>query len=112
MTGARLLTVALQEAGVDTIFALSSGSPPAAIAVVRVNGPLAGPALAQLSRGRAEPAPRRAVMRTLTVPRGTVLDQALILWFPGPATASLGVPGRPWSAEGAAPRRRKVSVAA
>ncbi|MBH0111464.1 tRNA uridine-5-carboxymethylaminomethyl(34) synthesis GTPase MnmE [Novosphingobium sp. YJ-S2-02] len=72
----------------DTIFALSSGSPPAAIAVVRVSGPLAKPALAQLSGGRAEPAPRRAVMRTLTVPRGTVLDQALVLWFPGPATAT------------------------
>ena len=72
----------------DTIFALSSGSPPAAIAVVRVSGPLAGPALAQLSSGKSEPAPRRAVMRSLTVPRGTVLDQALVLWFPGPATAT------------------------
>lgn len=71
----------------DTIFALSSGSPPAAIAVVRVSGPQAGAALAALA-GRL-PRPRTASYRTLRVPRETTeLDRALVLWFPGPATAT------------------------
>ncbi|WP_067732215.1 tRNA uridine-5-carboxymethylaminomethyl(34) synthesis GTPase MnmE [Novosphingobium naphthalenivorans] len=70
----------------DTIFALSSGSPPAAIAVVRVSGPQAGAALAALAGGL--PKPRMASYRTLRVSRGTVLDQALVLWFPGSRTAT------------------------
>ncbi len=71
----------------DTIFALSSGSPPAAIAVIRVSGPGAGTALAALAG--ALPQPRRASFRTLRVPRETtVLDRALVLWLPGPATAT------------------------
>jgi tRNA modification GTPase len=70
----------------DTIFALSSGSPPAAIAVVRLSGPQAGAALAALAG--TLPSPRRASYRTLRVSRGTVLDRALVLWFPGPDTAT------------------------
>lgn len=70
----------------DTIFALSSGSPPAAIAVVRLSGPQAGDALSALCG--ALPEPRRASYRTLRVSRETVLDRALVLWFPGPATAT------------------------
>lgn len=70
----------------DTIFALSSGSPPAAIAIVRVSGPRAGAALAALAGGL--PRPRMASYRSLRVSRGTVLDQALVLWFPGPRTAT------------------------
>ncbi|WP_333605608.1 tRNA uridine-5-carboxymethylaminomethyl(34) synthesis GTPase MnmE [Novosphingobium sp.] len=70
----------------DTIFALSSGSPPAAIAVVRMSGAEAGAALAALAGDL--PKPWRASYRTLRVPRGTVLDQALVLWFPGPGTAT------------------------
>ncbi|MFS0849023.1 tRNA uridine-5-carboxymethylaminomethyl(34) synthesis GTPase MnmE [Novosphingobium panipatense] len=70
----------------DTIFALSSGSPPAAIAIIRISGPAAGSALAALAGG--VPAPRRASYRELRVPRGTLLDRALVLWFPGPNTAS------------------------
>jgi tRNA modification GTPase len=70
----------------DTIFALSSGSPPAAIAVVRLSGPRAGEALSALSG--TLPEPRHASYRTLRVPRGTVLDRALVLWFPGPRTAT------------------------
>lgn len=70
----------------DTIFALSSGSPPAAIAVVRISGPLAGTVLSALA-GRL-PEPRKASFRALHVPRGTLLDHALVLWFPGPATAT------------------------
>lgn len=70
----------------DTIFALSSGSPPAAIAVVRVSGPRAGVALAALAGDL--PRPRVASYRTLRVSRETVLDQALVLWFPGLRTAT------------------------
>ncbi|SFG23291.1 tRNA modification GTPase trmE [Novosphingobium sp. CF614] len=75
----------------DTIFALSSGSPPAAVAIVRVSGLQAGAALAALAGGL--PRPRLASYRTLRVPRGTmqdeaVLDRALVLWFPGPRTAT------------------------
>lgn len=70
----------------DTIFALSSGAPPAAIAVVRVSGPLAGTALHALT-ARDLP-PRRAVSVTLRDGAGALLDRALALWLPGPQTAS------------------------
>lgn len=70
----------------DTIFALSSGAPPAAIAVVRISGPLAGDALRALA-GRSLP-PRRAVAATLRDQAGAVLDRALALWLPGPTTAT------------------------
>ncbi len=70
----------------DTIFALSSGAPPAAIAVVRVSGPQAGGALTALA-GRSLP-PRRAVTATLRDAAGAVLDRCLALWLPGPGTAT------------------------
>jgi tRNA modification GTPase len=70
----------------DTIFALSSGMPPAAIAVVRVSGPGAGEALRTLA-GRLPP-PRRASLAALKDADGALLDQGLLLWFPGPATAT------------------------
>ena len=70
----------------DTIFALSSGAPPAAIGVVRISGPSAGRALEQLA-GRL-PEPRMASLRTLRGAGGEVLDRALVLWFPGPRTAT------------------------
>jgi tRNA modification GTPase len=60
--------------------------PPAAIGVVRVSGPLAGEALHQLA-GRL-PAPRRASVGDLRDAAGAPLDRALLLWFPGPATAT------------------------
>ncbi|MEC9068285.1 MAG: tRNA uridine-5-carboxymethylaminomethyl(34) synthesis GTPase MnmE [Pseudomonadota bacterium] len=71
----------------DTIFALSSGSPPAGIAVVRVSGPAAGEALRMLAGGRLPPA-RRAAARTLRDAEGGPLDHALVLWMPGPRTAT------------------------
>lgn len=70
----------------DTIFALSSGPPPAAIAVVRISGPDAGHALRSLA-GRLPP-PRRARLARLADRDGGVLDEALVLWLPGPATAT------------------------
>jgi tRNA modification GTPase len=67
----------------DTIFALSSGRPPAAIAVVRISGPQARDALVALA-GRV-PEPRVATFARLRVPvSGEVIDEALVLWFPGP----------------------------
>ena len=69
----------------DTIYALSSGRPPAAIAIVRVSGCAAGQAVLMLAG--MLPAPRRATLRTLRGDAG-VLDHALVLWFPGPATAT------------------------
>src|SRR4051794_21268581 len=69
----------------DTIFALSSGRPPAAIAVVRISGPQARVALECLS-GRLPP-PRQASLARLRDPAtGESLDEALALWFPGPAS--------------------------
>jgi tRNA modification GTPase len=70
----------------DTIFALSSGTPPAGIAIVRVSGPRAGAALRALSG--SVPAPRRARRAALRDQGGNLLDEALILWFPGPNTVT------------------------
>jgi tRNA modification GTPase len=60
--------------------------PPSAIAVLRVSGPRAGSALAALA-GRLPP-PRHASLAELSDAQGAPLDRALILWFPGPATAT------------------------
>lgn len=70
----------------DTIFALSSGAPPAAIAVVRVSGPQALEALERLA-GPLPPA-RRAALRRLRESTGAPLDEALVLVFPGPHSAT------------------------
>ncbi|MGE0415226.1 MAG: tRNA uridine-5-carboxymethylaminomethyl(34) synthesis GTPase MnmE [Acetobacteraceae bacterium] len=71
--------------GVDTIFAMASGAGRAAIAVMRLSGPAARRAVAALCRDRV-PAPRQAALRRLRGPDGSELDQAIILWLPGPAT--------------------------
>jgi len=69
----------------DTIFALATAPGRAAVAVVRVSGP--GSAAALVALAGALPAPRYAALRTLRDPRsGERLDQALTLWFPGPAS--------------------------
>ena len=69
----------------STIFALSSGRPPAAIAVVRISGPRARRALERLT-GRV-PQPRQATLVRLREPAsGEVIDEALALWFPAPAS--------------------------
>lgn len=70
----------------DTIFALSSGAPPAAIGVIRVSGPDAGTALEQLTGSTLEP--RRPSLKVLRNTLGEELDQALAIWFPGPNTAT------------------------
>lgn len=65
----------------DTIFALSSGPPPAALAVIRISGPESFAAVERLAG--ALPSPRRAVLRTLR-DGDEHLDKALVLIFPGP----------------------------
>jgi tRNA modification GTPase len=72
-----------------TIFALSSGRPPAAIAVVRVCGPNARLALEKLI-GRV-PQPRQAALARVCDPQsGDVIDEALALWFPAPHSETGG----------------------
>ena len=70
----------------QTIFALSSGRAPSAIAVVRVSGSQAGLVLATLA-GKL-PAPRQASRRLLYDAAGQPIDDAVVLWFPGPGSAT------------------------
>ena len=70
----------------DTIFALSSGAPPAAIGVVRISGPhavRAGERLTGMPLNARKPS-----LRTLRGENGDVLDTALVLWFDAPNTAT------------------------
>ena len=69
-----------------TIYALSSGSGRAGIAVVRLSGSLAGSALAKLAG--TLPEPRRATLRKLKAADGQIIDEAMVLWFPGPHSAT------------------------
>jgi len=69
----------------DTIVALASGRPPAAIAVIRLSGRRAA-ATVQALCGRLPP-PRHASLATFRDPRsGEALDQGLVLFLPGPAS--------------------------
>lgn len=77
----------MTDGAADTIYALSSGSPPAAIAVVRISGPAAGEALKALA-GRI-PSERRPSLAAIRHPASSeLLDRALLLWFPGPNSAT------------------------
>ncbi len=69
-----------------TIFAPATAPGRAAIAVVRISGPDARAALRALAGD--VPPPRRASRRRLRTPDGEALDDALVLWFPGPASYS------------------------
>ena len=70
----------------DTIFALSSGGGVAGVAVVRLSGDRAGQTLCAMT-GRGLPEARRAALFTLRAPDdGKTLDQALVLWLPGPGS--------------------------
>ncbi len=71
----------------DTIFALSSGRPPAAVSIIRVSGPAAHDAGRRMAG--MLPEARTAAVRELRHPTsGEVLDQALVLRFDGPASAT------------------------
>ena len=71
----------------QTIFALSSGRPPAAISIVRISGPqahAAGKAIA-----RELPEARMAALRELRHPlTGEMLDDAIVLRFDAPASST------------------------
>ena len=71
----------------DTIFALSSGQPPAAVSVIRISGPSATAAAAQIAG--TLPEPRTAAVRVLRDPAsGDMLDEAVVLLFLAPASAT------------------------
>lgn len=95
----------------ETIYALSTGGARAGLAVIRLSGPASGPALdalcgvpdtaadpaagaipvpgidAKKTSGLPRPSARRASLRRLCDPEsGLHLDQALVLWLPGPET--------------------------
>jgi tRNA modification GTPase len=68
-----------------TIFAPATGTGRSGIAVIRLSGPAAGAAVTALAGDL--PPPRRATRRRLREPgRDNLLDDALVLWFPGPAS--------------------------
>ncbi len=70
-----------------TIYALASGRPPAAIAIVRVSGAAAHEAGTRIA-GVLPPA-REASLRALRHPHsGLLLDHGLVLRFDGPASAT------------------------
>ena len=71
----------------DTIFALASGRPPAAVSIIRVSGSAAHRA-AEWIAGKL-PAARTAVLRELRHPQTSdLLDEALVLRFDAPASAT------------------------
>lgn len=71
----------------DTIFAVSSGRPPAAISVIRISGPQAQ--AGALAMAGSLPEPRTAAVRALRHPgSGELLDDALVLRFDAPASAT------------------------
>src|SRR6185295_6645143 len=70
----------------QTIFALSSGRPPSAIALVRVSGSQAGKIVAALAG--TTPTPRVATRALLKDVGQRPIDDAIVLWFPAPASAT------------------------
>lgn len=70
----------------QTIFALSSGRPPSAIALVRISGSQAGQIVTALA-GRM-PLPRTATRALLKDVGQRPIDDAVLLWFPAPASAT------------------------
>ena len=67
----------------DTIFALSSGAGRSAIAVIRMSGPAVRTAV--MAMVGTLPQPRHARLCVIREPSsGRALDQALVLFFPGP----------------------------
>jgi tRNA modification GTPase len=70
----------------QTIFALASGRPPSAISIVRVSGPQARVALTVFA-GKL-PEPRVATHVLLRDADRRPMDDAVVLWFPAPASAT------------------------
>ena len=71
----------------DTIFALASGRPPAAISVIRISGPRSHAAAERIAGSL--PQPRTVAVRELRNPAsGELLDEALLLRFDAPGSAT------------------------
>ena len=70
----------------DTIFALSSGAPPAGIGIIRITGPRVRAALMAVA-GKV-PEPRRAARVAFRNLAGEVLDDGLALFFAGPRSVT------------------------
>ncbi len=83
--------MAVSRGASDTIIALASGAGRAGVAVIRASGPGSAGMLRALmriegivSRETSLPEPRRAATRMLHDDQGGFLDEALVLWMPGP----------------------------
>ena len=70
-----------------TIFALASGRPPAAIAVIRLSGPAVRATVTAMT-GRLPPPRRMTSTRIVDPATRTVIDHALAVWFAAPASAT------------------------
>ena len=68
----------------ETIYALSSGSLPAGVAVIRLSGDLSF-FIAESLVGTLPP-PRQAALKTIRTRNGLVVDRGLVLIFSGPAS--------------------------
>ena len=68
----------------DTIYALASGAAAGAVSLLRLSGPGSAEAVRRLAGGL--PPPRHASLRRLRAADGEILDHALVLWFPSPAS--------------------------
>jgi len=74
------------EAGPDTIYAVASGHGRAAVAIIRLSGNVTASVLEALLDA-PHPPPRRASLRALKHPETReTLDQAVVIWMPGPAS--------------------------
>jgi tRNA modification GTPase len=70
----------------NTIFALSTGTGPAGIAVVRVSGPNALEAFQLTKSGRIGSERRAELRQLIAVLTGDRIDDALVIWFPEKAS--------------------------
>jgi tRNA modification GTPase len=68
----------------DTIAALASGAGKSGIAIVRASGPAVPLLLQEIAGGM--PPPRQAALRRLRTPGGEAIDEAIVLYFPAPAS--------------------------
>lgn len=68
----------------ETIFALSSGSLPSGVAVVRISGPQSAMVLRTLCG--SVPEPRHATLSAVYDLEGGLIDKGICLFFPGPAS--------------------------
>ena len=67
-----------------TIFALSSGPGISGVAIVRISGPKASEVI-RLLTGKELPEARRATLRKINnINTSELIDEGIIIWFPGP----------------------------